>query len=149
MDFSVVARFALLLVRPGMVISVAPGIGGAFIPARVRVGLTVLMLVVIAREACIGLSLAFVMRLVIAGAEFAGHLAGYQMGFSYGATIDPQSGVRSTMLATLYGSLATLAFLAINGHHMLLRALTASYVGVPMGAGQIDASIVRMVSEML
>jgi flagellar biosynthetic protein FliR len=168
MDFSVVARFALLLVRPGMIVSIAPGIGGAYMPAHVKVGLTVLialgllpsvvipagagsvpMLVLIAREAAIGLSLAFVVRLLIAGAEFAGHLAGYQIGFSYGATIDPQSGVRSTMLATLYGSLATLAFLAINGHHMLLRALTASYVGVPMGAGQIDASIVRMVSEML
>jgi len=168
MDFSVVARFALLLVRPGMVISVAPGIGGAFIPARVRVGLTVLialgllpsvavpqgaatlpLLVVIAREVCIGLSLAFAMRLLIAGAEFAGHLAGAQMGFSYGATVDPQSGVRSTMLATLYGSLATLAFLGINGHHMLLRALTASYQGVPIGAGQINPSILKTVSEML
>jgi flagellar biosynthesis protein FliR len=77
MDFSVVARFALLLVRPGMVISVAPGIGGPSMPARVEVALTVLialgscpsvrcrsgaatlpLLVVIAREVCIGLSLA-------------------------------------------------------------------------------------------
>lgn len=168
MDFSVVARFALLLVRPGMIVSIAPGIGGAFLPVQVKVGLTVLialgllpsvaipatagslpMLVLIAREAAIGLSLAFVMRLLIAGAEFAGHLAGYQIGFSYGATIDPQSGVRSTMLATLYGSLATLSFLAINGHHMVLRALTSSYAGVPMGTGQIDASIVKSVSEML
>jgi flagellar biosynthesis protein FliR len=168
MDFSVLARFALLLVRPGMVVSVAPGIGGTFIPVPVRIGLTVLialgllpsvnipaaasnvpLTLLIAREAAIGLSLAFVVRLLIAGAEFAGHLSGYQIGFSYGATIDPQSGVRNTMLATLYGSLATLAFLAINGHHMMLRALTASYVGVPIGAGHIDASLVASVSEML
>jgi flagellar biosynthetic protein FliR len=53
------------------------------------------------------------------------------------------------MIATLYGSLATLAFLAINGHHMVLRALSASYAGVPMGTGAIDASLVRLVSEML
>jgi flagellar biosynthesis protein FliR len=169
MDFSVIARFALLLVRPGMIVSIAPGIGGAFLPAQVKVGLTVLialgllpsvlvpagaggggtMMVLIAREAAIGLSLAFVVKLLIAGAEFAGHLAGYQIGFSYGATIDPQSGVRSTMIATLYGSLATLAFLAINGHHMVLRALTASYAGVPMGTGQINESLVTSVSEML
>ena len=168
MDFSVIARFALLLVRPGMIVSIAPGIGGAFLPAQVKVGLTVLialgllpsvavpagagggtLMVLIAREAAIGLSLAFVVKLLIAGAEFAGHLAGYQIGFSYGATIDPQSGVRSTMIATLYGSLATLAFLAINGHHMVLRALTASYAGVPMGAGQINESLVKSVSEML
>ena len=72
---------------------------------------------VIAREVAIGLSLAFVLRALIAGAEFAGHLSGQQIGFNYGATIDPQSGVRNNMLATLYGSLATLGFLAINGHH--------------------------------
>jgi flagellar biosynthetic protein FliR len=168
MDFSVAARFALLLVRPAMVVGIAPGIGGAYMPVHVKVGLTVLialgllpsviipaaasgvpLTILIAREAAIGLSLAFVVRLLIAGAEFAGHLTGYQIGFSYGATIDPQSGVRNTMLATLYGSLATLAFLAINGHHMLLRALTASYTGVPIGMGQVDASILKSVSEML
>jgi len=148
---------------------VAPGIGGAFLSPQVKVGLTVLialgllpsvavvpvaiggagLLAIVAREAAIGLSLAFVVRLLIAGAELGGHLAGYQMGFSYGATVDPQSGVRSEMVSTLYGSLATLSFLAINGHHMLLRALTASYAGVPMGGGQINESLVKSISEML
>ena len=79
--------------------------------------------VVVAREAAIGLALGFALRALIAGAEFAGHLSGQQIGFSYGATIDPQSGVRNNMLATLYGMLATLGFLAINGHHAVLRAL--------------------------
>ena len=168
MDFSVAARFALLLVRPAMIVGIAPGIGGAYMPAHVKVGLTVLIAlglmpsvifpatagtvplsILIAREAAIGLALAFAVRLLVAGAELAGHLAGYQIGFSYGATIDPQSGVRNTMLATLYGSLATLGFLAINGHHMLLRALTASYAGLPVGTGRVDASILTSVSEML
>lgn len=168
MDFDVLARFALLLVRPGMVVSIAPGIGGTFLSVQVKIGLTVLLalgllpsvtipeaanslslMVLVAREAAIGLAIAFVVRLLIAGAEFAGHLAGYQIGFSYGATVDPQSGVRSTMLAALYGSLATLAFLAINGHHMVLRALRASYAAVPMGTGQVHASLVASVSEML
>jgi flagellar biosynthetic protein FliR len=168
MDFAIVAKFGLLLVRPGMVVMIAPGIGGAHIPAPVKVGLTVLIAIgllpsvavapgvegaslalIVAREVAIGFALAFVLRIVIAGAEFAGHLAGFQIGFSYGATIDPQSGVRSTMLATLYGSLATLAFLGINGHHALLRALGASYTGLPIGAGQINESIVASVREML
>lgn len=168
MDFSVAFRFAILLVRPAMVVGLAPGVGGAYLPTQVKIGLIVLvalgllpsvfipaaasgvpLTILVAREAAIGLSLAFVVRLLVAGAEFAGHLAGYQIGFSYGATIDPQSGVRNTMLATLYGSLATLAFLAINGHHMLLRALTASYRGVPIGAGQLNESILQSVGEML
>ena len=166
-DLAVVERFALLLVRPGAVMMIAPGFAGTHIPMPVKIGLTALialgllpsvgvprslpevsLVFVIARETAIGLSLAFVLRALIAGAEFAGHLSGQQIGFSYGATIDPQSGVRNNMLATLYGSLATLGFLAINGHHQLLRALAESYVGLPIGVGHLNASIVQSINDI-
>lgn len=167
-ELAVMERFGLVLVRPGMLIALAPALGGAHIPAPAKVGLTVLISVgllpsvgvpvnlpdlslalVVAREAVIGLSLGFALRALIAGAEFAGHLSGQQIGFSYGATIDPQSGVRNNMLATLYGSLATLGFLAINGHHAVLRALAQSYSALPMGAGHLDPSLVSSVRDIL
>ena len=167
-DFAVAERFAMLLLRPGMVIALTPGLGGLHVPAHVRVGLIVLVAiglmpsvgmprgvaelsvgVLIAREMAIGLCLGFAVRALVAGAEFAGHLSGQQIGFSYGATIDPQSGVRNNMLSTLYGLLATLAFLAINGHHMVLRALTASYAALPMGAGSLQPSVVASVRDIL
>ena len=168
MEFTPIAQFALLLVRPGMIVAVAPGIGGAHIPVAVKVGLTVLLAIglfpgvpvpdvgsdltltgVIAREAAIGLALAFVLRVLVGAAELAGHLSGFQIGFSYGATIDPQSGVSNTTLAILYGSLATLGLLAVNGHHMILRALAASYAGVPIGGGGIAASLPEAVRDIL
>jgi len=169
MDFNVVATFGLLLVRPGMVVMITPGMGGLYAPTPVKVGLTVLLALALApsvavpsvvgafplggvvlREVAIGLCLAFVVRALVAGAELAGHLAGFQIGFSYGATIDPQSGVRNTMLATLYGSIATIGFLAINGHHEVLRALSASYAALPIGPGNaIDASLVGSVRDIL
>lgn len=167
-DFSPLVRLALLLVRPGMVVAVAPAIGGAHLPVPVKIGLTIFLAIglmgsvvvppdldgvpltaVIAREAAIGLALAFVVRVLVAAAEFAGHLSGFQIGFSYGATIDPTSGVSNTMLATLYGSLATLGLFAINGHHEILRALAASYTGVPMGAGAIANTLPVAVRDML
>jgi flagellar biosynthesis protein FliR len=85
----------------------------------------------------------------VAGAELAGHLASHQIGFSYGATIDPSSGVRSTVFVSLYGALATLTFLGVNGHHAVLRALAASYTGVPIGSGEVDESILLSVRDML
>lgn len=167
-ELAVLERFGMLLVRPGMLIAFAPALGGAHIPAPVKVGLTVLLSIgllpavdvplglpeltlsmVIAREAIIGLSIGFALRALIAGAEFAGHLSGQQIGFSYGATIDPQSGVRNNMLAILYSSLATLGFLAINGHHAVLRALAQSYTALPIGGGQLNASIVSSVRDIL
>jgi flagellar biosynthesis protein FliR len=167
-DFLPIARFGLLLVRPGALVFLAPGFGGQYVTSATKIGLTVLLgiavipvahvpddigdvalTLVIFRELAIGLGLAFAVRALIAGAEFAGHLTGHQIGFSYGATIDPQSGVRNNMLATLYGSLATLAFLAINGHHMLVRAMAASYQGLPIGVGHIDGSILTGVQQTL
>lgn len=167
MDLTPVLRFALLLVRPGMVVMLAPGLGGRQIPTMAKIALTVMaavalmptvqlpetvgsnLVLIILREAAVGLSLAFVLQVLISGAEFAGHLSSYQIGFSYGATIDPISGVRSTMLVSLYGMLATLVFLGVNGHHALLRALAASYDGVPIGAVQVNASLVVAVRDML
>ena len=151
-----------------MLLMLAPGIGGAFVPGQVKIGLTVLIAfalfpsvaippgngnalvtAIVAREVIIGLSLAFAVRALIAGAEFAGHLSGFQIGFSYGATIDPQNGVQNTMLATLYGMLATLGFLAINGHHLLLRALATSYAGLPIGMGGLNGTLLGTVRDIM
>jgi flagellar biosynthetic protein FliR len=165
---SPVVRFALLLVRPGMIVMMAPGLGGRHIPAPVKIGVTVLiafgllpsvsmpqnidgagLTLLVLHEAAVGLSLAFVFQALIGAAEFAGHLSSYQIGFSYGATIDPTSGVRSTVFVSLYGMLATLTFLAVNGHHALLRALAASYAGVPMGISQVNESLLVSVRDIL
>jgi flagellar biosynthesis protein FliR len=166
-ELAPVARFGLLLVRPGMLVMVAPVFAGIHTPPQVKVGLIVLiafglmpsvhvptssdvgLAVIVAREMAIGLSLAFVTRALVTAAEFAGHLSGFQIGFSYGATVDPISGVRHTMLATLYGLLALMAFLGVNGHHMLLRALADSYAGLPIGAGDLNPSIVVSVKQIL
>ena len=168
MDLAPVIRLALLLVRPGMVVMLAPAFGGRHIPAMAKIGLTVFIALgllpavqlpttldggslgmVVLHEIAVGLSLGFVLQALIAAAEFAGHLSSYQIGFSYAATIDPQHGVRSTMFVSLYGMLATLAFLAVNGHHVLLRALAASYEGVPMGPGGVSESLVIAVRDIL
>ena len=105
-------------------------------------GNDVSLALLVAREVVIGLSIAFAVRALIAAAELAGHLSGFQIGFSYAATIDPVSGVRNSVITSLYGLLAMLAFFAINGHHEVLRALVASPTrACRSAAGHIDASI--------
>ena len=167
-DLTTVVRFALLLVRPGMVVMVSPSLGGTFASTTVKIALTVLialalstsvaaapanddvsLVLVVAREIVIGLSLAIVVRALIAAAELAGQLSGFQIGFSYAATIDPVSGVNNSTLTSLYGLLALLAFFAINGHHEVLRALAVSYTKLPIGAGHVDASVLTSVRQIL
>jgi flagellar biosynthetic protein FliR len=104
---------------------------------------------VVAREGAIGLALAMAIRALVAAAELAGQMAGFQMGLSYSAIVDPQSGVRNNMLAALYGNLALMTFFLINAHHAFLRALRDSYESLPMGVGHVGGSLPQVVVELL
>lgn len=162
------ATLGVMMVRPGLLIISTPIFGGRFVPAPVRVALTAILgvvllpivpvaagggstfglVVVIAGEAVVGLALGMSIRALVAGAELAGHVAGFQMGLSYAALVDPQSGARNNVVASLYASLATIAFLGVDGHHALLGVLVRSYEWLPPGqwhlAGGGMAALVRL-----
>jgi flagellar biosynthetic protein FliR len=146
----------------------APGFGQAYAPSKVKAGIAVFialalmpstvlpaigeplpLVLVAAREVAIGFALGLSIRILMAGAEFAGHLIGSQMGLSYGATVDPQSGVRNPLLSVLFGNIAVLTFLMIDGHHAFLRALKQSYRDLPVGFGGVDASLPETAGRML
>lgn len=168
MDLEALSRSVLLLARPGMLIVAAPVFGGGFAPPHVRVGLALLLALlvlpavpvpavpsaaglglVLARELAIGLAMAMGLRALLAGAELGGHLSSSQLMLSYGSVIDPQGGVRNTLIATLYGNLALLTFFAVNGHHALVRGVVASYAAEPIGLGGVDGSLVAAVMRLL
>jgi flagellar biosynthetic protein FliR len=167
-DLAPLAHVGVLLVRPGLLMISAPPFGAAYAPPQVKIGLTVLlalallptiavpqssssgsMALVLLREAAIGLALGLSIRAFIAAIELAGHLAGFQIGLSYSAIVDPQSGVRNNLISTLYVNMALVIFLLTNGHHAFLRALNASYETLPIGTGQVSASLPAAVVGML
>src|SRR4029078_5695982 len=88
-----------------------------------------------ARELLIGLALSLSVRVLIAGAELAGHLSGFQIGFAYSSLVAPQSGARNVVLSALSATFVVMVFLVLDGHHQLLHALAASYAALPIGAG--------------
>ena len=167
MDLTPILIFAMALIRPSVLVVGTPLFGGTFMPPMIRVGLIVvlgafmapliglprqiesgLFVTLVLREVLIGAALAMSVRLLIAGAELGGHLSGFQLGLSYAALVDPQSGVRNNVLAALYGSLAMIVLLLTNGHHDVLRALAASYDALPIGAGAVAADLGELVARM-
>lgn len=167
-EFAIIDQLGILVARPGALIAAAPAFGGAFAPPPVRIGLAIVvgvlllpavppstyastssLFLVVAREMAIGVVMALALRAVLAGAELGGHLTGSQLMLSYGSVVDPQGGVRSNLVANLYGNLALISFLLMNGHHALLRALAASYTAIPIGEGSIGPSLAGTVIQLL
>ncbi|MDI6852515.1 MAG: flagellar biosynthetic protein FliR [Deltaproteobacteria bacterium] len=86
------------------------------------------------QEFLLGLSLGLLVRFFLTGAQMAGNLLSVQMGFGMVTLIDPQSGGQSAVIGDLFLFLAILVFLAIDGHHFLLRLLVLSFQEVPAGS---------------
>jgi len=162
------AALGVLMVRPGVLIMATPLFGGTFVPPPVRAALTAIIAVIlmplvavpsnlstvamtmlVAGEVVVGLALAMAVRALIAGAEFAGHLVGFQIGLSYAAIVDPQSGVRNNVVSALYTTLATIAFFGINGHLALIRALAQSYTSLPPGHWGPHEAVAGGVTQLL
>ena len=168
MELAAAARLGLLLVRPAALVATMPPFGSGYTPALVKIGLSLLLALTMAplvamppvetsaglamlagRELLVGTALGMGVRALLAAAELAGQLAGFQLGLSFAAAVDPQTGARNNTIAALYGNLALFAVLAANVHHHVLRALAQSYVAVPLGTGGIDASLGTAVARTL
>lgn len=84
-------------------------------------------LLLLVREIMVGIAMGLAMRVVFAGIGMAGDLIGAQMGLGFAQFYDPQAGAQVPVLSQFLGLLATLAFLALNGHLLLIAALVESF----------------------
>jgi flagellar biosynthetic protein FliR len=140
-------------------IAAAPLFGNAGVPARVKVALGVMLalimapaipaapavdpvswagLLILIQEMLIGLAMGFAMRIVFAAVEMAGEVASLTMGLGFASFFDPMSRGRSTAVSQFLALVATMAFLAANGHLVLLEALAESFFTLPVSASPIS-----------
>jgi flagellar biosynthetic protein FliR len=161
--------FLLAFFRVGAMLAVAPVLGHRSVPVPHRAGLAGLFALVlapllarpaggiaqdmlgltlaVAGEVFVGLTIGFVATLVLAGVEIAGELIGLQMGLGLGAIFDPAMGQNGTVLGRFQSTLALLLFLTVNGHHLLIRAVAASFQRIGPG-GILDATVAGGVASL-
>lgn len=134
-------------------VAAAPLFGNAAVPVSVKVSLGVLLALVIAplvpavpaadptswagllilvKEMIIGVAMGFAMRLVFAAIEYAGEVASQTMGLGFAMFFDPATRGRSSAVSQFMALVATMAFLAVNAHLVLLEALAESFVTMPV-----------------
>jgi len=159
--------FLLVLLRVSTLLIVAPIFGHRLYLARAKVGMAVMISFVVfplvadqglqvpegvfpyafmmVREALMGMVLGFAVLLLFVGIQFAGQLAGLQMGFGIVNVIDPQSHGQVSIIAQFLNILAVLIVLSTDGHHLILQGLISSFDAVPLGGVEFKAPIAEKI----
>lgn len=94
-------------------------------------------LLIILQEMLIGLAMGFSMRIVFAAIEMAGEVSSLTMGLGFASVFDPQTRGRSSAVSQFLTLIATMAFLAVNAHLVLIEALAESFISLPISGTPI------------
>jgi len=100
------------------------------------------------RELVMGMMFGFVARLVFMAVQFAGEIIGIDVGFGIVNVIDPMSAEQISIIGTFKNLIALVIFLLIDGHHVILHALTESFAMVPLGGIQLTALLAKGLVDM-
>lgn len=97
-------------------------------------------LLILLQQLLIGLSMGFAVRIVFAAVEMAGEMTSMGMGLGFAVFFDPQSQGRSSVLNQFYALVATMIFLSMNGHLIVLAILADSFNTLPITTEPITAA---------
>ena len=104
------------------------------------------------REVLIGLSLAFVLQTALLAIRVSGEMIGQEMAFNMASVVDPATGQNTPLITQFYEAIFVLALLAVDGHHLILRALGRSFERAPVGdiglSGDFATLAVAQMSQM-
>lgn len=153
------------MIRPGAAFIAAPIFGAAFVPVQLRliialaVGIPALSatgftlpaeglasiegFMLVAGEVAAGLALGFAVQIGFSAAMLAGEVIGAAMGLSFAAMVDPASGQQNPVLSQFLSIVATLLFLAVNGHLALAAIVVESYRALPPGNAWMTAESIN------
>ncbi|MEI7611317.1 MAG: flagellar biosynthetic protein FliR [Betaproteobacteria bacterium] len=97
-------------------------------------------LLILAQQMLIGFAMGFCLRLVFTAIDLAGNIISNQMGLGFATAYDPQNTAQTPVVSEFIGILATLIFLAIDGHLMVISTLVQSFTVIPIGSTNVAHS---------
>lgn len=100
------------------------------------------------RELLIGLFLGFLMRMFFFAVSVAGEIISVTMGLASAQLFNPAMGTSSNVVEQFQVLLATLFFLAMNGHHLFIAGIAQSFELVPIAVVGIKTAGFMEIAEM-
>lgn len=135
-------------------LSILPVLGGGQVPTRVRVALALLLTILIVpslapmpvvdplspesiyisvQQLLIGIAMGLVVLVVFNAVTMAGESIAITMGLGFALMNDPQNGAQVPTVSQFYLIMASLLFLALDGHHSVFLLLHSSFTLLPVG----------------
>jgi flagellar biosynthetic protein FliR len=154
--------FFWIFIRVGMLIFLLPFFGARGIPVLWKIGASIILTGVltpvvstpdflpedpvsvglcIASEAMLGFSMALGVKILLSAVQLAGQFLGFQMGFNMASVLDPQTGVQSSVISQFLYLLTVLFFFSVDGHHLFIRGVVASFNAVPPNRFQVSPNL--------
>ncbi len=142
------------VLRVGSFILASPVLGARSIPVRSRIILAFAIAWILApiiqapevnplsatgllislQQIAMGLGMGFIFHMAFATVVIAGQSIAMAMGLGFASAVDPQNGVQVPVVSQFYMILATLIFLALDGHLLLIQTIHHSFELLPIGA---------------
>lgn len=162
--------FVLVLTRVSGLVLVAPIFGSRSVPMHVRgflaVGLSLIvtplqtqtavdpanlleLLVLMGREALLGLALGLAVLILFTGLQLTGQVISQISGMSLADVFNPSYEADVSIFSQLLDLVAIAAFLAIGGHRQVLEALLDTFQARPPGAAEFPLGVAATLSELL
>ncbi len=158
-----VVAFVLVLMRAAGIFLTAPVFSSRNIPVTVKASWILLvaflvfpvvdfksltlpssgipLTLAVMRELLIGFSIGLGATLIFTGIQLAGQIVDIQMGLGMVNIIDPTTNIQISAMGQYYFMVATLVFLAVDGHHVLLRSVVDSFNIVPLGQAHFSTAL--------
>jgi len=159
-----VAAFTLTLARVGTFIQVLPLLGGPNMPRTVKIGLAMALAVLffnetsrtlaqaggtaalgltswlglglaLGREIILGGVLGFALGLFLVPAHVAAEFVAQEAGMSFANVLTASNNGSANALTVVFELLASVAFLALDLHHVFLLVLQETFQHIPIGQG--------------
>ena len=168
-DWSGLWTWFLFFVRFGGVLTSLPGIGGDEVPMSVRATLALMLAAIgaytgvhsavpdsyvvggfmLASEFVYGFLIGAVPFYIVASLAVAGQVTAATIGLGQATLIDPSIGEPVSVLSRLQSFIAISVFLAIDGHHAVLRAAMAPPGGMAPGSFEPNADVAMILVERM
>lgn len=163
LEYNDILLFLLFFARILTAMTIFPILGSQSVPIQIKIGFSIVFSILlfsllnneyklgewsafmfifnIAKEVIVGLLIGFIPALLFAGIELAGHLVAIQIGLGIVNVYDPQTQTQISIIGQFQVFVASMIFLAINGHHLFIEGLYLSYRAIPINMLKLDSRL--------